>query len=68
MPGWEGATITLLDICGLTSGAIIRARLGVEIYEAVFVLVLRALQQHGLVKGRNAGIDASVFEANASPD
>jgi transposase len=29
-------------------------------------LILRALQQHGLVKGRHVGIDASVIEANAS--
>jgi transposase len=49
-----------------TTLSVIRTRLGVEIYEQVFVLVLRALQQHGLVKGRNVGIDASVIEANAS--
>jgi transposase len=46
--------------------SVIRSRLGVEVYEQVFVLILRALQQHGLVKGRHVGIDASVIEANAS--
>ena len=46
--------------------SVIRSRLGVEVYDQVFVLILRALQQHGLVKGRNVGIDASVIEANAS--
>jgi transposase len=49
-----------------TTLSVIRARLGVEVYERVFVLILRALQQHGLVKGRNVGIDASVIAANAS--
>jgi transposase len=38
----------------------------VEVYEQVFILILRALQEHGLVKGRHVGIDASVIEANAS--
>jgi transposase len=46
--------------------SVIRSRLGVEVYDQVFVLILRALQEHGLVKGRNVGIDASVIEANAS--
>jgi len=46
--------------------SVIRSRLGLEVYEQVFVLILRALQEHGLVKGRNVGIDASVIEANAS--
>jgi transposase len=46
--------------------SVIRSRLGVAVYDQVFVLVLRALQEHGLVKGRNVGIDASVIEANAS--
>jgi transposase len=46
--------------------SVIRSRLGEEVYEQVFVLILRALQEQGLVKGRNVGIDASVIEANAS--
>jgi transposase len=49
-----------------TTLSVIRSRLGVEIYEQVFILILRALQEHGLVKGRHVGIDASVIEANAS--
>ena len=46
--------------------SVIRARLGPEIYEQIFLLILQALQTHGLVKGRQVGIDASVIEANAS--
>jgi transposase len=46
--------------------SVIRSRLGVTVYDHVFVLILRALQEHGLVKGRKVGIDASVIEANAS--
>ena len=30
------------------------------------MLILSALNQHGLLKGRNLGIDASVIEANAA--
>src|SRR5262245_60561380 len=32
----------------------------------MFVLMLRALQEHGLLRGKNLGIDSSVMEANAS--
>ena len=46
--------------------SVIRVRLGPEIYDQVFLLILQALQTHGLVKGRQVGIDASVIEANAS--
>jgi transposase len=46
--------------------SVIRSRLGEEIYQEVFLLILRALQEHGLLKGRNIGIDTSVIEANAS--
>ena len=46
--------------------SVIRSRLGEAIYEPVFLLVLQALQHHGLVQGRNVGIDTSVMEANAS--
>jgi transposase len=45
---------------------VIRQRLGPEVFEQVFALVLRALKAHGLLKGRRLGIDASVMEANAS--
>lgn len=46
--------------------SVIRSRLGEDTYQQVFLLILSALQQHGLVKGRNVGIDASVIEANAA--
>jgi transposase len=49
-----------------SSLSVIRSRLGEEIYQQIFLLILQALQKHGLVKGRNVGIDASVIEANAS--
>ena len=49
-----------------SSLSIIRQRLDGPIYEAVFTLVLSALQEHGLLRGRNVGIDSSVMEANAS--
>jgi len=46
--------------------SVIRERLGPQLYESVFHLILNALEQHGLLKGKNVGIDASVLEANAS--
>jgi transposase len=49
-----------------SSLSVIRQRLDGPIYEAVFTLVLSALQEHGLLRGRNVGIDSSVMEANAS--
>lgn len=49
-----------------SSFTVIRQRLGLEIYEGIFVLMLQALQEHGLLRGKNLGIDASVIEANAS--
>jgi IS5 family transposase len=49
-----------------SSLSVIRRRLGPEIYDQVFILILRALDQHGLLKGKNVGIDASVIEANAA--
>jgi transposase len=49
-----------------SSMSIIRQRLGSESFERVFALVLAALRQHGLLKGRHLGIDSSVIEANAS--
>ena len=44
----------------------IRQRLGPEIYQGVFEVVLTALKAHGLFKGRHLGIDSRVIEANAS--
>jgi transposase len=49
-----------------SSLSIIRQRLDGPVYEQVFTLVLSALQEHGLLRGRNVGIDSSVMEANAS--
>ena len=58
------------DLCEATpdhsSLSVIRERLGVEIYQAIFELILSALRRHGLLKGRHLGIDSSVLEANAS--
>lgn len=49
-----------------SSLSVIRRRLPAEVYEAVFELILRALKECGLLKGRHVGIDSSVIEANAS--
>ena len=49
-----------------SSFTVIRQRLGVELYEKIFTLTLQALREHGLLRGKNLGIDSSVIEANAS--
>ena len=49
-----------------SSLTVIRQRLGPEVYEKVFALVLKALRDHKLFRRRKLGIDASVMEANAS--
>lgn len=49
-----------------SSLTVIRQRLGLEIYQQIFNLVLAALREHGLLRGKNLGIDSSVIEANAS--
>ena len=49
-----------------SSLSVIRQRLGPEIYQGVFEVVLAALKAHGLFRGRHLGIDSSVIEANAS--
>jgi transposase len=58
------------DLCEATpdhsSLSVIRERLGLEIYQGVFELILTALHTHGLLRGRHLGIDSSVLEANAS--
>src|SRR3954454_12910782 len=43
-----------------------RARLPLEVHEAVFAWVLQRLAEHGLVKGERIGVDASTMEANAA--
>ena len=58
------------DLCEATpdhsSLSVIRQRLGLEIYQSIFELILEALRAHGLLKGKHLGIDSSVLEANAS--
>ena len=49
-----------------SSLSVIRQRLGLDTYQQVFTLCLKALQEHGLLRGKNLGIDSSVIEANAS--
>jgi transposase len=49
-----------------SSFTVIRQRLGLEIYERISTLTLQALREHGLLRGKNLGIDSSVIEANAS--
>ncbi len=49
-----------------SSLSVIRQRLGQNLYDQVFLLILSALDKHGLLKGKNLGIDASVIQANAA--
>src|SRR5436189_1934507 len=49
-----------------SSFTVIRQRLSLGIYQQIFTLTLQALREHGLLRGKNLGIDASVIEANAS--
>lgn len=49
-----------------SSLTVIRQRLGAEVSQEVFAVILAALREHGLLKGKNLGIDSSVIEANAS--
>ena len=43
-----------------------RARLPLEVHEAVFAWVLERLAEHGLIRGERIGVDASTIEANAA--
>src|SRR5215475_10835018 len=47
-----------------SSLSVIRSRLGLEAYQKIFTLCLQALQEHGLLRGKNLGIDSSVIEAD----
>lgn len=49
-----------------SSFTIIRQRLSREVYQAVFDVILEGLRRHGLLRGKNLGIDSSMIEANAS--
>lgn len=46
--------------------SVIRERLSTEQLTAIHQVLLVALHEHGLLKGRQLGIDSSVIEANAS--
>ena len=49
-----------------SSLSVIRRRLSLEQFQELHLVLLRALREHGLLKGRQLGIDSSVIEANAS--
>jgi transposase len=49
-----------------SSFTVIRERLTKAIYEDIFNIILEGLRRHGLLRGKNLGIDSSVMEANAS--
>jgi transposase len=48
------------------SMTIIRQRLPETVFDQVFAFVLRLLKEHGLLKGKTLGIDATTLEANAA--
>jgi transposase len=43
-----------------------RARLPLEVHDAVFTWVLQRLAERGLIRGERIGVDASTLEANAA--
>jgi transposase len=49
-----------------SSMTVIRQRLPIEVYDAVFGLILKALKGKRLVRGKHIAIDTSVIEANAA--
>lgn len=48
------------------SMTIIRQRLPERVFDAVFTFVLGRLDEHGLLRGKTLGIDATTLEANAA--
>jgi transposase len=44
----------------------IRQRLDIEVHQTVFRLILEILGEHGLLRGKTIGIDATTLEANAA--
>lgn len=48
------------------SMTIIRQRLPETLFDQVFAFVLKLLDQHGLLRGKTVGIDATTLEANAA--
>jgi transposase len=73
---WRCAdSLSLRDFLGLELGRRVpdhswlsrtRARLPLEVHEEVFAWVLERLAEHGLIKGKRIGVDASTMEANAA--
>ena len=49
-----------------SSLSLIRNRLETQVFQRVFALVLQALKQNRLVRGKKLGLDTSTLEANAS--
>lgn len=49
-----------------SSMSIIKGRLPADVFTEVFEFVLRIVDEHGLLKGRMTGVDATTLEANAS--
>jgi transposase len=49
-----------------SSLSVIRQRLPLGVFDAAFTIVLQALQDHKLLKGKRLAVDTSVIEANAS--
>jgi transposase len=43
-----------------------RRRIDLETHELVFAFVLKIVAEHGLVKGKSLGVDATTLEANAA--
>jgi len=46
--------------------SVIRTRIDVDTHQAVFTWILERLSEHGLLKGKTIGIDATTLEANAA--
>lgn len=49
-----------------SSLSVIRRRIDLETHRAVFVWGLTVLKDHGLLKGKTIGVDATTLEANAA--
>ncbi len=49
-----------------SSLSVIRRRIDLETHQAVFAWVLTVLNDHGLLKGKTLGVDATTLEANAA--
>ena len=43
-----------------------RKRLGSEVFESVFQIVLRVVEEHGLLRGKVVGVDSTFLRADAS--